>query len=113
MLICFTQPIYHDGDLLHLAPPTHLRPPLPQGLSIGTFNIRNGQGFGITQAIWEIQIGGFNLIILMETNITDQAYFHNRLGYEMVCSPKIMADAGGDQGGGGPGSPVPTKGMDP
>ena len=33
-------------------------------------NIHNGQGFGIFQAIWAVQVGGFDLMVLMETKIT-------------------------------------------
>ena len=38
-------------------------------------------------------------MILMETNITYQAYFHNRLVYDVVCLPMLAAAAGGTQGG--------------
>ena len=69
------------------------RPPRPQGLSIRTFNIRNGRGFGLTQAIRAVHIGGLDLMILTEINVTDLAYFQNRLGYNVVCLPEIMMEA--------------------
>ena len=86
MSICFTQTIRHGGDHLHSdPPPPHRRPLHPQGLYIGTFNIHIGQGFRIMQDIQVVQIGGFDLIVLTETKVTNQDYCHNRLGYNMVC----------------------------
>ena len=80
MLIFINQPINHGGELLHTAsPPPHRQTPLTWGLSLWTLNIRNGQESGITQAIKAAQIGGVNVMILMETNITDQDYCLNRL----------------------------------
>ena len=84
-IICFTQLNHHGGDRLHSAvPPPRRRPPRPQVLSIGDLNIRDGPGFEIEQAIRAVQIGGFNLMILTETEVTDQAYCHSRLGYDVV-----------------------------
>ena len=51
------------------------------------------------KVIQEVQIGGFDLMILVDTNITNQAYFRNRLGYDVVCSPIIPTASGGIQGG--------------
>ena len=48
----------------------------------------------------------------METNITYQAYFHNRLVYDVVCLPMLAAAAGGAQGGGWPGHPGLTPDME-
>ena len=102
MPICFNQLIIHGSYLFHTPPPPfRLRPPLPYGLSLRTYNIRNGWGFGLTQAIRVVQIGGFDIIILTDTKITDQAYFRNRLGYNMGWLPEITATAGNAQGGAG------------
>ena len=38
-------------------------------------------------------------MVLTETKITDHYYFHNRLGYNVVCLPAIMMDARGEKGG--------------
>ena len=77
--------ILHGRERLNSAPPPLRRQPsLPQGLSIETYNIRNGRGFEISQAIRVVQVGGFDLMILMETKVTVPAYCHNRLGYYMV-----------------------------
>ena len=38
-------------------------------------------------------------MILMETKFTNHAYFHNRLGYNVLCLPVITTEAGGAQGG--------------
>ena len=68
-------------DHLHMDPtPLRIYPPHPQVLSLRNFNICNGWGFGIAQAIQAVQIGGFDPMILTETNINDQNYCHNRLG---------------------------------
>ena len=100
MPITFTQPIRHDGDRLHLAlSPPCCRPPCPWELSIGTFNIRNRPVFRISQAIQVVQIGGFYLMILADTKINNQAYFHNRMGYYVVFLTDITTDAGRAQGG--------------
>ena len=76
MPISFTWPIFHCGYRLHLEPPL----PRPQELYIGIYNIRYGQGFEISQVIWEVQVGGFDLVVLKETKVTGQDYFRNRLG---------------------------------
>ena len=88
---CFTRPIHHGRYRFHLAPLTlRRRPPRPRRLSIGTFNIRNGWGFRITHAIRAVQIGGFDLMILMDTKVNNQAYCHNMMGYDVVFLPAIM-----------------------
>ena len=56
----------------------------PRGKSLGTLNIYAIRGFGLAQEIRAVHISGFYLMILTETNITDQAYFCNRLGYNVV-----------------------------
>ena len=100
ILICFAQPISHDGYRIHMEPPPQrCLPPLPQGLSLGTINIRDSQVPGIAQDIWAVQIGSFNLIIMTDTKITDHTYCHNRLGYNVVCLLVITTAAGGVQGG--------------
>ena len=71
----------------------------PRGLSLRTFNIRGRRGFRITQAIWEARISGFNLMIMTETNITEQAYCCNRMGYGVVCLQAITMSACDAKGG--------------
>ena len=96
MAICFTQPIHHGGYRFHLAPTLMCRrPPCPQGLYIGTFNIWGGRGFRLAHAMCAVQFSGFTIMIQTETNVTNQAYFHNMLVYAMVCLPEITMDAGG------------------
>ena len=47
MPLTFSLPILHRSDRLHTAPPTpHHWPSFPPRVSIGTLNIRDGQGFG-------------------------------------------------------------------
>ena len=75
------------------------RPPYPPGLSIGKYHIHNGRGSGIMQAIRAARIGGFELMILTETNINDQAHFRNMMGYDVILS-KATTTADGDAKGG-------------
>ena len=51
------------------------------------------------KAIWEARISGFNLMNLMETKITYEAYFLNRMGYNMIWLQDITAAVGEVQGG--------------
>ena len=38
-------------------------------------------------------------MLLTNTKITSEAYFHNRLVYKVVCSPAVATATIGDQGG--------------
>ena len=78
----------------------------------GCFHIQNGRGFGLAKAISLVQIGSFNLMILTQTKVINQGYCCNRLGYDVVGLPEITTAAVGAQGGGGPGHPGPTPGLE-
>ena len=100
MPIFITQLISHGEYHLHTAPlPLCRRTLHPWGLSLGTLNIRDSQGSGFSPAIQVVQISIFKLMILMETNILDQAYCYNRLVYNVVLLTMITVAAGGEQGG--------------
>ena len=88
-----TRPRY-CRDLPHRVTPPR-QPLRHQVLSLRNYHIQNGQVYGIPQAIRAARIGGFDLMILTETNITDQAYFQNRMRYNMVLLQAIMT-AGGE-----------------
>ena len=75
------------------------RLPFPPGLSIGKYHIHNGWGYGIMQAIRATWIGSFDLMILTETKITDQAHFRNMMGYDVILSKVITTADGNTQGG--------------
>ena len=77
--------IRHVRDHLQTVPPP-LRPwtPHPWVLSLRTLNINNGRGSGIAWSTQAVNIGGFNIMILTDTRITDEDYFRNRLGYDVV-----------------------------
>ena len=60
-------------------PPLH-KPPRPQGLNFGAYNICDGRYFGLAQAIWVLQIRNYDVMMLKETKISDKAYCHNCLG---------------------------------
>ena len=53
----------------------------------------------IAQAIQAARIGGFDLIIIMETKITNQAYCCNKMEYDVVCSKVIMSADDNAKGG--------------
>ena len=91
MPICITQLISHGRDWLHTAPTLPLWWPMrPRWLFLRTLNLRDGRGSGLAQAIRAVYIGVFDLMILMETNITSQYYCSNRLGYSVVWLTRIM-----------------------
>ena len=76
MYICLTLPIIHSGDHFHTAPlPPRCHPLRPHGLSLGTFDIQDGQGFGLAQAIRVVEYGGFDMMVLTKTEISMTAYF--------------------------------------
>ena len=78
-----TRPRRYSRDRPHMLPPPH-RPPHPPLLSLGNYHIRNDRVSGIAQAIWEARIDGFIIMIMTETNITDQEYCLNSMGYNVV-----------------------------
>ena len=86
MPLTFSRPIPHCNSRLHttLTPP-RFWPLCPTGLSIGTLNIRDGQGFGLAKAIWAVEHGGFEVMVLTKTKISTLAYCWNRIGYKVTC----------------------------
>ena len=88
-----TQPRRHGEDLPHTVPPIR-RPLFPQGFFLGNYHIRNVRVSRIAQAIRAAYIGGFDLMVLMDTNITDQYYCCNMIGYNVVYSKEIMVADG-------------------
>ena len=92
-----TIPIRYGGDHPYTVPPS-FRPPRLRVLSLSNYHIRNVRGSGIVQAVQAARIGGFDLIILMETKITIQAYCQSRGGCGVVCSNAITAADGDTQG---------------
>ena len=68
MPIKFSLPIRHGGDCLHtMLLPQRRWTPHPTRIAIGTLNVRDGRGFGLAQAIWEVEHGGFGLMLSTET----------------------------------------------
>ena len=51
------------------------------------------------------------MLMITETKISDEAYCHNWIGYDMVCLPAASTEAGGT-GGSGPGLLRETKYME-
>ena len=51
------------------------------------------------QATRAVQLSGFDLMFLTETNIIDQSYCRNILGCNVVCLSKIKMEAVIAQGG--------------
>ena len=84
MLLTFSQPRTHGANRLHMAPPLRRCPPLPPGLSIGMLNVRDGQGFGLAQAIRAVDLRCFDVMILTKTKISITVYCWNLLGYKVT-----------------------------
>ena len=97
MLVYVTKLRRLGGNLPHTVPPLYW-PPLHQGLSLGNYHIRNDQGSGIEQAIRADCVGGFDLIIIAEENITDRVYCLNSVVYDIVCLKVITTADGNAQG---------------
>ena len=77
MPIYFTHHIRRVRDLLNMVPPPlQLRPTYPPCLNHLMYNIRYGQGFILPQAIWAVQLGNYDLMLLTETNIPYGVYCH-------------------------------------
>ena len=94
-----TQTISHGGERLHtLLPPTFIRPPNHQGLSLWDYNIHAGQGTGLEIAVQAAWIGGFDIIILTEISITNQEYCLNSMGNELVWLQAITTVGSNMQG---------------
>ena len=91
MPITFYQTIHHGTNRQHTAPPPpRHRPSYPPGLAIRTLNIRDGRGFGLAQAIRALELSGFDLMLLTDTNpdggvLTQQA----ELRRDMLCCVPI------------------------
>ena len=100
MRICFTHPFSHGREHIYTAPPQlRHKPPFPRGLNLGVYNIRNGRGFGLDQSIWAVQLIRYDVMMLTETKISDEAYCHTWLGCDMVCFLASATSARGAQGG--------------
>ena len=63
------------------------------------YNIRDGWGFSLLQAIHAVQIRNYYLMLLTKTNITDKAYCHEPPKYDIMCSQAVGNAARGAQGG--------------
>ena len=59
----------------------------------------SGQGFGLVQAIWAVERGGFDVMLLTETKIFMMAYCWIRIGYNVTCSASRLSSAGRFHGG--------------
>ena len=47
----------------------------------------------------KVERGGFDVILLTETKIQTEAYYHNRLEYNVTCMKERLSSAGVSQGG--------------
>ena len=97
MTFIFYRLIPHGAGRLHTAPPRR-RPPHPTRIAIRALNILDGRGFGLAQAIWAVERGGFDVMLLTETKISTMVYCRNRLRYEVTCSTTRPSSARGAQG---------------
>ena len=70
-----------------------------RGLSLSNYHIRYSQGSRLVKTVRLARIGGFDLMILTKTNITDKVYFQHNIGYDVVCLEAYMTADGDAQGG--------------
>ena len=82
----------HVRDLPQTAPPPQLTP-RPRVFSLKDYHIQNGRGPRILQDILAARIGGFDLIILMKNNITDQVYLLDRVNH-VQSHPVLYCESG-------------------
>ena len=66
--------------------------PLPMEINLGTYNIWDGQAFGLPKVVWVVQKGNYNIMLLMDKKIHDGVYCCNRLGYDVSCSMSKETD---------------------
>ena len=100
--ICFTRQLCHSDDQIQTAlPPLRLWPNCPPGLNLGKYDIWDGHGFRLLHEIWAVQLGNYDVILLMETKILDYVYCRNRIKHDVVCSKVTPTAAGGERGRGG------------
>ena len=84
--ITFSRPNIQGASFLHAAPPPlHRRTQGPYEIAIKTLNIWDGRGCGLEQAIREVDIGGLDLMALVE-KIRTEACSKNRRGYDVMCA---------------------------
>ena len=67
----------------------------PPGLNLIIYNVLYSRGFGLLQAIRATQIGNYDLVKLMETNILDAIYCKNSLLYDVACLRLVPNISGG------------------
>ena len=60
---------------------------------------RYDKGFGLEQAIRDVEHGGFDVMLLMEKKIQTEAYSQNWMGDNLICSTARPSRYGGAQGG--------------
>ena len=97
MPVCVTQPRKYGWDPPHMIPPPH-RPPCTRRVSLRNYHIHDGRGSGLAEAVQVAWIGGFNLMILMDTKIIYQAYCQNRMVYDAVRLKEITTADGEAKG---------------
>ena len=73
--------------------------PAPPGINLGIYNIWDGNGFGLPQAICSVKQGNYYFVLLTYMNILDEVYYHNHLWYSVAYSEATFTASGGGQGG--------------
>ena len=64
------------------------------------YNIQDGHVFGLPQVIHAVDRSHYDLVLLTETDIPDEVYYHNPLGYEVIFYESTVNTAVGTPGGG-------------
>ena len=79
-----SRPITHSSNRLHMAPPPkRCRPQRPPRINIRTLIIWDILGFRLVQAIWAVERGFSDMILLTKKKIQSDMYSYNPLGYNL------------------------------
>ena len=71
----------------------------PLGLNPIMYNIWDSRSFAPPQPTGAMQLGKYNMVLLTYKKIPKEAYFHNHLGYNVVCYQAVVNTARGVQVG--------------
>ena len=78
-----------------------VRPPLPK-LNLGTYNIQYGWVFGLPKELQAVQMGNYDIMLLMETKMKEAVYWKTASGMTSCtweCPPLWLEGTGGGRNG--------------
>ena len=94
--LTFTHPIQFGQDPLHNGQPQRRRNKQPtKGCTLGLYNIRDGHNSALAIAARSFQQGRYDVVIAVETKISNEIYPKTMLGYHITCSKASTNNQGG------------------